>query len=117
MRYAILVFLNLPIIILAFINVVTLYKMKKISKSRFWQQVLIWLVILIVLLTSFPVYNMLMNFDLFDSSRLSGIDIVQTTAIIYLVYIVNDHRRKIDRTEKIMRELHQELSILLSNKN
>jgi len=117
MRYLILVFLNLPIIILAFINIFTQYKMKKITYGRFWQQFIIWQLILIVLLSSFPIYNLIMGAALFDSSKLSGLDIVQTTAIIYLVYIVNDHRRKIERSENIVRELHQELSILLSNKD
>jgi hypothetical protein len=117
MRYLILVILSLPIILLALANIVTQYKMKKVDKNRFRFQIILWLVILIVLVSSFPIYNYSIGKPIFDSSELSLFDIVQTTAIIYLFYIANDHRRKIEQNEKIIRELHQEISIRLSENN
>jgi hypothetical protein len=116
MRYLILVLLNVPIILLALINIVTQYKMKKVDRKRFRFQLVLWLVILVVLLSSFPIYNYVIGKSILDSSELSLFDIVQTTAIIYLVYIVNDHRRKIERSERTIRDLHQEISIKLSAK-
>lgn len=104
----------MPVILVALLNVITLYKMRKISKSRFVKQVLLWSVILLLLLASFPVYNHLSGRSLFDSTELSSFDIAETTAIIYLFYIVNNFRRKIEYTERRLRDLHQELSILLS---
>lgn len=114
MRYVILVLLNLPLILLALMNIVTQYKMRRISKARFRHQIILWLLILVILIGSFPVYNLLSNGPLFDADKLSAFDIAETTAIIYLIYAVNDHRRKIEQTEKIIRDLHQELSIKLS---
>lgn len=116
MRYIILVLLNLPVILLALINIVTHYKMKKVERRRFRFQIILWLVILIVLVSSFPLYNYLIGKAILDSSELSLFDIVQTTAIVYLLYIVNDHRRKIERDERTIRDLHQEISIRLSEK-
>jgi len=114
MRYLILVLLNLPAILAGFVNILTQYKMKHISTARFRQQLLLWLVILAALVGSFPLYNYLNGRAPLDSQELSAFDIVEATAIVYLIYVVNDHRRKLERSEKIIRELHQELSIRLS---
>lgn len=115
MRYLILVLLNLPVIFLAFLNILTQYKLKTISKARFRRQILLWLAILVVLIGSFPAYNMLTSKSLFDSNELTLFDIFQTTAIIYLIYIINHQRQKIEKSEKFVRDLHQELSIRLSS--
>ncbi len=114
MRYAMLVLLNIPVVLLALANILTQYKIRKISKARFWHQIILWLVILIVLVSSFPIYNILAGKTLFDSSELSSFDIVQTTALIFLFYIINHQRLRIEETERTLRDLHQELSIKLS---
>jgi hypothetical protein len=115
-RYTILVLLNLPVILLALVNIVTQYKLKKVTRARFRHQVTLWLIVLIVLIISFPIYNLLTGHSLLDSSELSLFDIFQTTAIVVLFYIINNQRQKIERNEKVIRELHQEISIRLSKK-
>ena len=117
MRYLILVLLNLPIILLALINILTQYKTRKISVNRFRQQVILWFIILIVLVGSYPIYNHLNGRYILDSDQLSFLDIIQTTILIYLIYIINNHRRKLEQNEKLIRELHQEISIRLSSEN
>lgn len=116
MRYVILVLLNIPIIFLALINIITQYKTGKMGARRFRRQILLWLVILLALVGSFPLYNHLNGKYILDSSKLSFFDIVQTTAIVYLIYIINNHRRKIEQNERLIRDLHQEISIKLSGK-
>lgn len=113
MRYLILLLLTAPIIILAFINLLVNFKMHKITRRRFYQQFGVWFMISTILICSYPVYNLLNGRSLLDASSLNAFDIVQTTAVIYLFYVVNDHRRKIERAEKAFRDLHQELSIKL----
>ncbi len=117
MRYIVLVLLNLPIILLALVNIVTQYKMRRISKTRFRHQIILWIVILIVLIISFPVYNHLNGRPLLDSHELSAFDIVETTAIVFLFYVINYQRQQIERTERLVRDLHQEVSIRLSKKD
>jgi len=117
MRYIILVLLVAPIVLLAFINIVTQYKLGKISRSRFRHQMVLWLTIIIVVIGSFPIYNYSVGKPLLDSSELSLFDIAQTVAIVYLVYIINNHRRKIEQNEHTIRDLHQEISIRLSKKD
>lgn len=116
MRYIILVLLNVPIIVLAFVNFITKYKMKKMTKQRFKAQVALWLFITIILIGSFPIYNHLSGRAPLDSHELSLFDIIQTTAIIYLFYIANSQRQKVETNERNFRDLHQELSIRLSEK-
>jgi hypothetical protein len=117
MRYIILIALNLPIILLAFVNILTQYKLKKISATRFRAQLLCWIIILVLLVGSFPLYNAINGHPLLYSKELTLFDIVQTAAIIYLFYIVNHQRQKIEHNDKSVRELHQELSIRLSTEN
>lgn len=117
MRYVILVLLNVPIILLALMNIITQYKMKRIPSTRFRHQFLLWLIILVVLISSFPIYNLLNGRTLLDSRELSSFDIAETTVLILLFYIVNNQRRKIEENERMTRDLHQELSIKLSEFN
>lgn len=117
MRYLLLVLLNLPVILLAFLNFITRYKLGKISKERFRVQLLSWSILLIALIGSFPVYNHFAGNPVLDAKGLSMFDIVQTTAIILLFYIINNQRQKLESTERMLRDLHQELSIKLSKKH
>jgi len=114
MRYIILVLLNLPIILLALINIVTQYKLKKITAVRFRHQIILWIILLIVLVGSFPIYNYVNDRPPLDSSELSLFDVAQTTAIVVLIYAANTQRRRSEQNEKAFRDLHQELSISLS---
>lgn len=114
MRYIILLLLNVPIISIALLNLLTRFKLRKISKRRFKIQMLLWAVLLVFLVISFPIYNLLAGKPLLDSSELSLFDIIQTTALIFLLYVINNMRQKIDWNEKTIRDLHQELSIRLS---
>ena len=117
MRYLILVLLNLPIIFLAILSIVTQYKLKRITKNRLIHQFILWSVILTVLILSFPVYNLITGNPILDASELSLFDIVQTTAIIFMVYALNRQRQKIEQNDRTIRDLHQEISIKLSEKH
>lgn len=114
MRYLILVLLNTPIIFLALINIITQYKLKKVSVTRLRHQLIIWLIILVVLIGSFPLYNIICGRAALDSHELSSFDIIQTSAIVFLFYTFNSLRQRLDQTELRLRNLHQELSIRLS---
>lgn len=114
MRYLLLIILSSPVILLAIINLFTRYKLGKISKQRFRIQLFLWLIVLVVLIGSFPVYNILSSKPPLASGELSIFDIIQTIAIILLLYVANTQRQKIEWTERTLRDLHQELSIILS---
>lgn len=114
MRYLILVIINLPIVFLAFLNIITQYKMKRIDKERFIRQTLLWLIISLVLILAFPIYNLANGRAIFSSIELSFFDIAEITSIVFLFYTVNNQIRKLNNTERRLRDLHQEMSIVLS---
>lgn len=114
MRYLLLLIFNLPIVITAFLSLVTKYKLKHITQKRFRIQTILWFIVLLVLILSYPVFNVLSGQPFFDSESLSLISIVQTTAIIFLLYATNNLRLRIEENERRLRDLHQELSIRLS---
>ncbi len=115
MRFALLVLLNLPVILLAILNVLTQYKLKKISRGKFRRHSLLWVLIFIALMGAFPLYNYLIGRSLFDVRNLSLLDIVQTTAVIYLFYTLTRQQQQVERNEKMLRDLHREASISLAD--
>lgn len=116
MRYAVLVLLNTPVILLALVNLITRFKLRKIDAQKFRWQIIFWSVLFVVLVSSFPVYNIFSGKALLDSHELSVFDIVQTTAIFILFYVINNQRQKTEQLERYVRDFHQELSIKLSAK-
>jgi len=116
MRYIILLVLNAPVILMALLGIITQFKVGRLSKEKFRQQTILWILLLVVLVSSFPIYNLFMGHPIFDSRELSLFDIVQTTAIIFMIYAFNRQRQKLEKNDKAIRDLHQELSIILSNK-
>lgn len=114
MRYLVLVLINLPIILLALLNIITQFKLNKMDVQKFRSQLILWVAIFIVLILSFPTYNLLTGNPILDASELSLFDIVQTTAIIFLIYAFNRQRQALERSERRLKDLHQELSIKLS---
>lgn len=114
MRYIVLVLLNVPVVLLSLTNLITKYKTGKLTKERFHIQVSLWIIIFLVVAGSFPLYNSLVGNPPFQSDDLTFFDIAQTTVIIFLIYTVGKLHQKLEWAEKYQRDLHQELSIRLS---
>ena len=114
MRYLILLLLNLPLVLLALVNIITQYKISKSSKRKFKRQIITWLIILIIILASFPLYNYLIGRSLLNSNELSFFDIAEITTIIYLFYSLNNQRRKVEQADRTINNLHREISIIIS---
>lgn len=116
-RYALLLLLNLPFIIAAILSALTQYKMRTISRVRFWVQISLWFLILTGLIVAKPLYTWLFNNALTDTEPLSLFDVIQITAIVIVFYIANRTRSKLERIEKRLQDLHQELSIKFVDKD
>lgn len=115
-RYFLLILFNLPFIALALLGIITRYKMNRISRRRASWQIAAWLVLLLGLVAAEPVYMWLASHQYTDTSSLSLFDVIQITAIMLLLYIVNGLSLRLEQTEKRLSDLHQELSIRLSDK-
>lgn len=115
-RYVLLLLLNIPFIVAGFISALTQFKLGKLSRRRFLAQTAVWCIILIGLILAEPLYTWLYSHDLTETEPLSLFDVIQITAIVILFYLANRARSKIEDMEKRLRDLHQELSIVLSEK-
>lgn len=113
-RYLILIILNTPLIIAAIINTLVGYKLGHMSKRRFFLGLVFWLTIFTGLVFVQPIYRFLFSNQLTQTEPLSLFDVVQITGIIFTLFIANKAYGKADLLEKRVQDLHQELSIRLS---
>lgn len=115
-RYLLLLLLTLPFILLSVLSAITKYKLGRSTKKHLIVQVTIWLLVFIGLASTEFIYSWLFQHKLTQTEPLSLFDVIQITAIVIVFYIANRSRSKIDVLEKRVNDLHQELSIQLSNK-
>lgn len=115
-RYLVLLLLNLPFILLAILSILTQYKLGKISRRRFFTQLAIWVSIITGLALAEPIYSWLFSNNLTQTESLSLFDVVLFTGLVVSFYISNRNRVQIDNLTKRTQDLHQELSIRLSEK-
>lgn len=116
-RYTLLLLFTLPFIIAALVNNVTQFKLHHISRTRFIVRSLLWILVLVGLAFTEPIYTWLFTNNLTQTESLSLFDVVQITGIVMLFYLVNRLRQKAEVLERRLRDLHQEISIRLSSKD
>ena len=80
-----------------------------------WQTT-IWLTIFVGLAFTYQIYRFLFSNNLTQSEPLSLFDVMQITGVIVVLYMANRSRIKIENLERRVQDLHQELSIRLSEK-
>ena len=115
-RYLILLILNLPFVLLSILGTITRYKLNRLTKKRLIIQIIFWILLLIGLASAELIYNWLFQNKLTATEPLSLFDVIQITAIVTIFYIANKSYIKISNLEKRVQDLHQELSIRLSDK-
>lgn len=113
-RYLLLLLFNLPFILAAIVSTITQYKLKKMSVNRLRFQLVLWTIILVGLAMAESFYNWLFTHGYTQTDSLSLFDVVQITAIVILYYVVNRARLKLEVLERRLNDLHQEVSIRLS---
>lgn len=113
-RYLILVLLNVPLAMAALLGATVDYKMGKYSRRKYLFQVALWILILAGLACAYPIYQFLFSNNLTNTEPLSLFDVIQITGIIYILFTANRSRIRIDSLERRVHDLHQELSIRLS---
>lgn len=95
-------------------NTVVGYKLGHMGRRRFFFGLAFWLIILASLIFVKPIYEYLFSNNLTETEPLSLFDVVQITGIIFTLFIANRAYGKVDLLERKVQDLHQELSIKLS---
>lgn len=113
-RYFLLFLLNIPFVIAGILSVIVSYKMNRSTKWRLVSQLILWFIVLAGLISAQPLYEWLFSHNLTMSEPLSIFDVIQITAIVIVFYIANRSAAKVVALEKRVQDLHQEISIKLS---
>ncbi len=113
-RYLLLVILNTPLIIAGILSSVVSFKLNHTSRRRLIFRITFWLTILALLIFSAAIYNFLFSNNLTHTEPLSLFDVMQITGIIFTFLVANQAYAKVDLLEHRVQDLHQELSIQLS---
>lgn len=114
-RYLLLLLLNLPFILIAILGAITQYKLHHSTRQKMFARISLWLTVAISLALAQPIYDWLFSHRLTQTEPLSLFDVIQITAIIIVFYIANRTRAKVETLERRIQDLHQELSIRLSD--
>lgn len=114
-RYLLLFLLNVPFICAGIFNAVVSYKLKKLSRNKFTFQIILWLCLLVGLLLTQTFYNYLFSHKLTVSEPLSIFDVILTTGLIIVLFVSMRTQQRLDTVERRLHDLHQELSIKLSD--
>jgi hypothetical protein len=88
--------------------------MGKLSRKKYVLQLFIWVIILAGLASAKYIYEFLFSHKLTETEPLSLFDVIQITGVITVLFMANRSRIKLEATEKRIQDLHQELSIRLS---
>jgi hypothetical protein len=108
------VLLNLPLIIAGLLGGLVDYKLEKITRNKYLFQTCLWLIILIGLMLAQPIYRFLYTHHMTQTASMSLFDVIELTGIVYVLFMANRSRVKSDVLERRIQDLHQELSIRLS---
>lgn len=114
-RYLILIILNTPLIIAGVLDAIVSYKLNRSSRRRLIFRFIVWFVIFVGLVFMHSIYNFLFSHQLTQTEPLSLFDVVQITGIIFVFFIANQAYARADHLERRVQDLHQELSIRISN--
>ena len=114
-RYLLLFLLNIPLVFAGILNATVSYKLGKTSNMKFTFQILIWLIVLAGLLFTHSIYSYLFSHRLTASEPLSLFDVILTTGLTVLTFGSMRTHQRLDSLEHRVQDLHQQLSIKLSD--
>lgn len=113
-RYTLLIILNLPLVIAGIMSAVVSFKLGQSGRKRFVFRSVLWLFILAGLVFAEPLYSYLFSHRLTQTEPLSLFDVIQVTGILLVLFLANRAYIKAEVMERRVQDLHQELSIRMS---
>lgn len=116
-KYTLLIILNLPFVIFGIIKAIVAYKTGAVQRGGLVLRLLFWSAVGIGLLFARNFYNLLRERGLTDTAPLSLADVVLVTGVIFSMFLILRLYAKLDQTEKRLTDMHEKMSIELSDPN
>ena len=107
----------MPFVIFGFIKAFSMYGKGILRRGGLIARLFFWALISFCLIFAQQIYNFLSNNKLTNSPPLSLADVLLTTGVIFCLFLSMRAYSKIDNLENRVTDLHEKLSIELSNKN
>jgi hypothetical protein len=105
------------LIIAGIVSAIAAYNLHHTTRKRLLFRIGFWLTVYAGLVFAEPLYGLLFSHNLTRTEPLSLFDVIQITGIIFTIFIANQAYIKADLLEQRVQDLHQELSIRLSDVN
>lgn len=115
-KYNILIILCLPILLLFLVRIYDNFKRSKISTRGLVILLIFWSILTLGILFNQQIFNYLDQSNLIQSTPLSLYDVLQITAIIFLIYLVFRQAYKIEDLQNKLSKLNEEIALRNSNK-
>jgi hypothetical protein len=108
-KYAILVYINLPLIAFGIVGAITNYKTSRISKGKCVFRVVFWLTIGLLLAFFAPAYDFLVRYRLTSSPSMSIFDIFLLTLVLFCFMLIKRANEKSMYLNRRITRLHENL--------
>jgi hypothetical protein len=116
-KYTLLILLNMPFVIFGLINAFILYRDSSLGRFSLFIRIVFWTLIALGLIFAQQVYNFLVRNDLTNSQPLSLADVVLVTGVNFCMFLSLRLYTRLEHTERRLTDLHEKLSIILSEKD
>jgi hypothetical protein len=108
-KYAVLIIVSLPLLLIAIVGSITNYKTNRITKRRCIIDVVFWLLIGILLIFIEPIYNTLIRHNLTNSAPMSIFDVILLTIILLCMILIKQINVKLSQLNKKVSRMHENI--------
>lgn len=115
-KYTLLLLLNLPFVVFGYLKTTMAYRTHHIRRNTFALRFLFWSLILLGLIFAEEIYDYAFSHNWTDSTPLSLPDVVLATGVMLGLFLSIRAHAKIDSMEKRLSDLHEKLSVYISEK-
>jgi hypothetical protein len=108
-KYAILVIVNLPLLLIAIVGAMTNYKTGRISKRKATIEIVFWLIVGVLLVLIEPLYNTLIRHNLTNSAPMNIFDVGLLTLFIMSLLLIKHINEKVTRLNRKISRMHESI--------
>lgn len=108
-KYAILVIVNLPLLLIGIVGAITNHKTGRTSRARMIVEIIFWLAIGVFLILLEPLYNTLIRHHLTNSAPMNIFDVGLLTLLILTLLVVKNINEKLSNLNRKISRMHESI--------